>query len=132
MISKMLGIRRSSLELLEDYCSRVKRCISGLLQTHHLQRWDEQQMRVYYDFMGFLARMRQRDAQRLTYQVLRYKDLNYIAALQAEFGHQTHCRRLHVWRLEWPLFKYDHNWQCKAQSMSEWNASWPSWCASRQ
>ena len=127
MMSKMLGLRRSSLEPLGDYCSRVHRCISRLLETHHLQRWDEQQMHTYYNFMGLLARMGQRDPQRSTYKVLRFKDLGHIAALQAEFGHQTHCRRFHAWRLEWPLFKHDRNWMCRAQSIFAWNEGWRSW-----
>ena len=127
MMRKMLGIRSGPLEPMADYCSRVHRRISGLLETHHLEKWDEHQQHGYYNFMGHLARMGLRDAQRVTYKVFRFKDLRYIAAVQSEFGHQTHGRRLHVWRLEWPLYKHNRDWLRRAHSASEWNAGWHAW-----
>ena len=129
MLSKMLGFRRCPRESIADYCARVNRCSARLLATHGHQKWDIQQMRLYYDFMGSLARMRQHDPDRITHQILCYKDLDYIASLEAEFGNQTHGRRFHAWRLESPLYKHVRDWKRRAQCPSEWNASWSNWLA---
>ena len=121
MMSKMLGFRRGPTESMAEYCARVNRCSARLLETHGLQKWDIQQMRSYYDFMGSLARMRRHDPERISHQILCYNDLDYIARLQAEFGNQTHGRRFHVWRLESALHKHARDWKRQAQSACEWN-----------
>ena len=78
--------------------------------------------------MGHVARFENHDPDRVTYKVFRYKDLKYITDLQAQFGHQTHGRRLHVWRLEWDLFKFfGADWQELAKSEQAFNSRWEAW-----
>ena len=63
-------------------------------------------MALFFDWMGYVARLQLYDPQRVTYKVFRYKDMRYVIALKAQFGHQTHGRRFHQWRLEWDIWKF--------------------------
>ena len=127
MVRRMLGMRRRPMESMDSYCARRNSRVNSLLTSHGIDKWDIQQFKMYYDWMGHVARMEQHSAHCITYLVLRYRDLGYISAVKREFGHQTHGRRLHVWRLEWGLFKHDRQWQTLAQSSVAWRAQRNDW-----
>ena len=62
---------------------------------------------------------------RLTYQVLKYKDMNWICNIASQnSGNQLHCRKLRTWRWERPLFKYfegrPYTWQESAADKEQW------------
>ena len=130
MVRRMLGARMPPLEDLESFCARTNGRAVNLLARHGCDRWDISQLKLYYDWMGYVARIGSYSPDRLTYLVLQYRDLKYIDSLVEEFGHQTHGRRLHVWRLEWDLFKWDKSWQDIARAKKSWaerRSSWLEW-----
>ena len=90
----------------------------------NISKWDVHQWKLYFHWMGHVARM---NPERWTHKVLRLKDLSHIAKLKEEFGHQTHGRRVHVWRLEWPLYRYVRNWMTMAGEAEEWQRAWIGW-----
>lgn len=124
MLRKMIGLRSLTGDTVEDYCRRANCRIRQLLTQHSVRRWDVRQLSIYYAWMGRLARMQ---PDKVSYIILRHMDLKYIKHLQAEFGHQTHGRRLHVWRLEQQLFDYDPDWMALALSRDSWKKSMETW-----
>eukprot|EP00973_Karenia_brevis_P019064 2613929-Karenia_brevis.AAC.1 len=92
------------------------------------RKWDIHHLHMYYNWMGHLARMATYDPERVTNRVFQYKDLHYVFDLQSRFGDQTHGRRLHVWRLEWDVYKYfGDRWQQLALDKRAFNVRWDSW-----
>ena len=66
------------------------------------------------------------DPFRITFQVLRFKDWQWIQNVANQnYGNQLHCRQLHVWRWERPLYKFfetrPESWGQIAVDEQEWH-----------
>ena len=124
MIRKMLGVRRRETETLGDYMHRTAGTINHLMQKHKVERWDAHYHRLQFSWGGQVARMAARCPERLTYQVLKHKDISWIHKMSAQYGgNQQHCRKLHTWRWERCFMKYSPTWQQDALDKSKWLSS---------
>ena len=86
MVRKMIGLRRpigQSLSQCEFENSQV-------LSDCSIRNWGPQRLAISCAWMGDLARLKLHDRHRITYILFKYRDLRYIVALKAKFGHQTH------------------------------------------
>ena len=125
MVRKMIGPSRGDSESLEDFMIRTNSKIKHLLCHHDIDRWDYVSHRNVFKWGGWLARLSVHDPNRLTYRVFRHKDWNWIQLSVAAFnkGRQLHCRRLHTWRWERPIFKaLGLDWHSLAADKEEWEA----------
>ena len=124
MIRKMLGSRRQTEENLEEYMRRTNKTITHLMRKHRVEAWDAQYHRLYFSWGGEVASMRFTQPQKLTYQVLKHRDIEWIHKMSAQYGgRQQHGRKLHTWRWERYLSKYSPDWQEKALDKSAWQKS---------
>jgi hypothetical protein len=78
-----------------------------VLHAHGEQSWDETYHRLVFSWAGHVHRIGSYDPDRLTFQVLHYKDWQWIQLIASQNGgNQLHCRELHTWRWERPLYKF--------------------------
>lgn len=98
--------------------------LANLMAAENILKWDVYQWRLYFNWMGHVARM---GSDRWTHKVLRYKDLAYIAKLKEDFGYQTPGRPFRAWRLEWPLYQFAKDWLDHARDSAAWQRTWTDW-----
>ena len=86
---------------MERWNGRVKGC----RERHGVVGWDQRFMERKFAWGGHVARMGKYDCKRLTYRVLKYKNLDWIRARTRREGGQGHGRRLRTWTWERCLSK---------------------------
>lgn len=124
MVRKMLGRRRQVGESLEECMRKINSQIRNLFIRHGVERWDAKYYGLYFTWAGDVARISINDPERLTYQALVHKDIAWIHKIADQFhGNQLHGRKLHTWRWERLLIKYDSNWKSKALDKQSWSRS---------
>ena len=124
MIRKMVGSRRLDEENLCEYTIRSARTVKNLMRKHCVQQWDADYHRLQFSWGGQLARMATKCSERLTYQVLKHRDIAWIHTTSEQFGgNQQHGRKLHTWRWERCFMKYSPSWQQDALDQSKWLSS---------
>ena len=112
-------------ETTEDFCVRYARNIKQVMTKYGCERWDAMYHRLYFTWAGRVRRLRLTEPQRLTYQVLRYKDWQWIQNVaDANSGSQQHHRKLRAWRWERSLYKFfdrkSETWGEAAEDEKKW------------
>ena len=125
MIRKMLCIKPTPTEDVASYCIRCAHMVRNTMHRCRVEGWDAHYHRLLFYWAGHVHRIGVYDPDRLTYQVLKYKDMNWICLVASQnSGNQLHCRRLRTWRWERPLFKYFEDrpctWQESAADKEQW------------
>ena len=136
MIRKMLRLSKCDGESVSDFCERYARTVKHILHTHGEQSWDETYHKLLFSWAGHVQRIGTYDPQRLTFQVLHYKDWQWIQLIASQNnGNQLHCRKLHTWRWERPLYKFFLSrgiyWEQAATNDVEWQQLLPDMVAWR-
>ena len=126
MLRKMLGLRSRAGEEVSEFCARYARNIRQLMHKHKLLSWDAFYHRSVFVWAAYVSRLAQSDPTRLTHQVLNYKNWDWIRVVADQnHGRQLHCRRLHTWRWEKPLYKFfegkQESWQQVAADSDRWH-----------
>ena len=127
MVRKMLGLKRWPGELRDSFFSRTNRRVRMALSSAKIDKWDAQYFRAVFKLAGFLQRAGNNDPNRLSYQVMRYKDWAWLQKIMAAHkGSQLHCRKLRTWRWETQLRKLFENtgepWTTVAADSRRWNS----------
>ena len=130
MIRKMLGLRAHDGETVADFCERHARSVKHVLLSHGERSWDATYHRLMFSWAGHVQRIGSYDPQQPTFQVLHYKDWQWIQLIASQnSGNQLHCRKLHTWRWERPLYKFfqdrEDSWEQVAANKAEWQQLLP-------
>lgn len=130
MIRKMLGLRAHDGETVADFCERYARSFKHVLHSHGERSWDATYHRLMFSWAGHVQRIGSYDPQRPTFQVLHNKDWQWIHLIASQnSGNQLHCRKLHTWRWERPLYKFfqdrEDSWEQIAANEAEWQQLLP-------
>ena len=132
----MLRLKKGDDETVGMFCERYARNVKQVLHAHGEQSWDETYDGLVFSWAGHVHRIGSYDPDRLTFQVLHYKKLQWIQLIASQNGgNQLHCRKLHTWRWERPLYKFfadrEGSWQQSAANKTEWQQLLPDMVAWR-
>ena len=136
MIRRMLRLRKSVGESLQDFCIRSARSVRHVLREDEEQAWDATYHQLFFSWAGHVHRIGSYDPERLTFKVLHYKDWQWISLIASQNrGNQLHCRKLRTWRWERALYKFfegqDTSWEQNAFNQTEWKQLLPDMVAWR-
>ena len=93
-IRKMLGIKCSLGQSLEEYMIATNRTSKGK-ERHSVVNLDVVALRNHFHWGGFVSRRNQEEPESLLSLVLRYRDRDWCASVEAQNnGRQLHCRKL--------------------------------------
>ena len=108
MLRKMIGCRDQMHEgSVEDHLKSANRTIRALKCKHRIVDWDIQCMQNHFGWAGYVSRLSSFDPGRVTLQILRFKDYEWLKLVESNnAGRQLHGRYLRVWRWEYPLAQY--------------------------
>ena len=126
MVRKMLGFTRHENRSLQSFMERTNGRIKHILESAQVESWDFKYLCRLFAWAGHVRRFEKYDPTRLTYRVLRFKDMKWIHDFADGWGQgrQGHGRVLRVWRWEQPLRKkMGHKWHQKALDKRGWAAN---------
>ena len=97
------------------------------LANAKIEKWHAKYFWAVFKWAGYLQRAGNNDPNRLSYQVMRYKDWAWLQKIMAAHkGSQLHCRKLRTWRWETQLRKLFENtgepWTTVAADSRRWNS----------
>ena len=123
MVRKMLNFQDKEGEGKPAFFARTERIISETIERYS-HYWDMEVNKKVWALAGHMARMGNWDPTRISYRVFKWKNYEWIRKRQQTFGNQLHCRYLHIWRWERPIYKYlkAASWQQQADDVAGWNA----------
>jgi len=123
MIRRMLSFTALEHECAEEFKRRTHRIVRNTIAQHEVKVWSAKYHASVYKWAGHVSRIAKYDVSRITPVVMRWKNWAWIQLIASQnSGRQLHCRKLHTWRWERPLYTYfsDTNWEDNCQSKSDW------------
>ncbi len=127
MIRKMMHFRKADTESLVPFMERSEKSITNIMQMHSVLSWDTLARRNVFKWAGWVARLQIHDPLRITLDILRHRNWNWICSIADENrGRQLHGRYLHTWRWEKLVYNFfDNNfpgqdWFTVAQDVNAW------------
>ena len=126
MLRRMLCKVRKPGDDAEQYVLDCNRSIKHLKAKHKIVGKDIVAMRNHFAWAGSVSHLRHSSPGRLTHPILMYRGAQWLRNKAAQNnGNQLHCRKLKVWRWEYPLVKWaTHNacadWHDLAADARSW------------
>ena len=136
MCRKMLRIKQRPNELNEAYHHRVAFVSAKVRNKLNVRCWGDTYATAIWKFAGHIARMKEYDVGRPTYQALPLQSRNFLKNIEAAHrGSQLHGYRFRVWRFERHFYEYAEkqhlkDWKELAASRRSWMEHleiWLSW-----
>ena len=122
---KMLNFKSRPGESTEGIMKRLNSKVTDVIIVSNIPTFRDLYCRSYFRWAGSLFSIRNYDPSRITYRILRYKDLASLRDYAARHrGRQGHVGIINAWRFETFIFRFfeDRNldWRRSASDEANW------------
>ena len=125
MVMKMLNFKSRPGETTEEIMKRLNSKVTDVIIDSNIPTFRDLYCRSYFRWAGSLTSILNYDPNRITYHILRYKDLARLRDYAARHrGRQGHIGSINAWRFETFIFRFseDRNldWRRCASDEARW------------
>jgi hypothetical protein len=125
MVMKMLNFKSRPGETTEEIMKRLNSKVTDVIIDSNIPTFRDLYCRSYFRWAGSLFSILNYDPNRITYHILRYKDLASLRDYAARHrGRQGHVGSINAWRFETFIFRYfedrDLDWRRCASDEACW------------